>query len=466
MAASTTAAVTSGAPLRVRLDGPTALHERAAWAIEALLARVRVRDWELVGEGAADVDLAWSDDPRAAPLVLACDPASWEFRWDREPDPDVDPLAAAFWWLARVEEQLAPESAFDEHGRFDERASALARRTAAGEEHPAPVDELARGVLGPVAERWGLPFADGEPRWRLVATHDIDLPLRGTPAGRRRALRAVRDGVRRGRIGEALRAATAVAARPLEVAFGDPWDNHERITHLERSLGARSTSYLLAGANVAEDGDPQMHELGAGWARVQPGRDGVDDRLGLHGSYTSSVVAGRLEAERDELESRLGVPILDHRFHYLRHRIQDAWPLLDSIGLRTDSSLGFAGRPGLRAGTALPFRAWDHAAGRPLDLVVIPLAVMDASYESRYLDLRGRRVDAHVRRVLDRVAALGGSASLLTHNDRICCPGADWTARYRRILQWVRASGGVACTAATAGAAYEDLLPAHRRPRR
>ncbi|MCZ4496690.1 MAG: hypothetical protein JWM25_1273, partial [Thermoleophilia bacterium] len=101
--------------LRVRIDAAPALRARAIWAAEALLARAGVAHWELV-DSASDVDLAFPHDP-----------AQWSFTWDRAPNADADPLAFTFWWLARVEERLAPEECFDEHGRFRYERSALAR---------------------------------------------------------------------------------------------------------------------------------------------------------------------------------------------------------------------------------------------------------------------------------------------------------------------------------------------------
>lgn len=431
---------TSRSTLRVSLAVPQARREQAAWALEALMARVRVTNWELA-EGDDDVDLA-----------LPADAAQWEFAWDREPDAASDPLAFTFWWLARVEEQLAPEDAFDEHGRFRFDRSASARAPLA-----LPVDDLAERIAADHVLRRAA-RAPGEPAWRMVATHDIDLPARWTGVGRRRALRSIRDDLRAGRVGAALRTAFAYVGGLLPGR--DPWDNFAAITDLERSAGAESTSYLLVGRHASEDGDDELHERGRAWIGDERGA-ALGDRVGLHGSYTSSDTPGRLVAELSELGSRAGASHPDHRFHYLRHRPVDAWPLLARSGLRSDASLGFAEQPGFRAGTSHPYRAWDHEAGAPLDLVVIPLALMDASFDERYLGIRDR---AERRRrciqVLDAIAQRGGCASVLVHNDRLCNRADDgWTRLYRGLLHHVRSSGGRACTAAEAVAEYRNRLP-------
>lgn len=437
---------TSIVPLRVYLAVPDAHRERAAWALEALLARVPVAQWRLV-EGDDDVDLA-----------LQADAAQWDFAWDREPDAERDPLAFTFWWLARVEELHAPAEAFDEHGRFRYDRSVLSRRS---EQLAAPVDELAASFADQLAP-WRTDGPGPEPSWRVVATHDIDLPVRWTRIGRRRALRSVRTDLRARRIVAALRTALAYVAGLLP-GTRDPWDNFAAITALERTEDAASTSYLLVGRHVPEDGDVELHELGRDWIGTERGA-ALGDRVGLHGSYTSSDTTGRLAAELSELGARTGASHPDHRFHYLRHRPVDAWPLLERSGLRSDSSLGYAEQPGFRAGTSHPYRAWDHEAGAPLDLVVIPLVLMDASFDERYLDIGSR--DERRRRcieVLDAVRARGGTASLLVHNDRLCNRADDgWTRLYRDLLRHIRANGGRAVTAADAVEAYRRLVPAWR----
>lgn len=440
---------TSPPTLRVRLDVPAEHREQAAWALEALLARVRVTNWEFAeGEG---------DDVH---LALPADAAQWDFAWDREPDAARDPLAFAFWWLARVEELLAPPEAdaFDEHGRFRYTASAMHR---SGEPYAVPVDDLAIEIVHRLHDA-GLDVVDERHGAApLVATHDIDLPWRWTRAGRRRALRSILDDLRRGHVRRAIRTKLAWLAG-LVPGRRDPWDNFDAITTLERAEGAESTSYLLVGCHVSEDGSAELHERGRTWLGDHRGQE-LGDRIGLHGSYTSSDTPGRLHAELAELGARTGGSHPDHRFHYLRHRPVEAWPLLERTGIRSDSSLGFAEQPGFRAGTAHPFRAWDHEAGTPLELVVIPLALMDASFDERYLDIRSWRERwIVIGDVLDAIN--GGSSSILIHNDRLCNSNdGGWTRAYRRLIRSVRAGGGTVGTAADAVAHYRALLPRHRR---
>lgn len=451
--------------LRVRYSGDAALRARAEWALEALMARRRVVRWQLVTDPLAPVD-----------VELRHDASQWEFAQDRAPDGARDPIAATFWWLARVEELLADETHFDEHGRYRYAGSALER---GGDPFATPVDELALAIDLPPSRiddtRREVEDAAGGPTWRIVPTHDIDLPWRWTRVGTRRAMRRVRDELRAGRVVSAVATMGALIARPWwKLRRDDPWNNAVRIRNLELRHGARSTSYVLVDARVPADGDMDMHERG-GERYVQRllaptrrrqgrGRHSAGGVVGLHGSYTVLHDGERLREERTQAERLAGTRVVDHRFHYLRHRPVDAWPRLAAAGIESDASLGYAEQPGFRAGTAHPFRAWDHARDAPLDLVVIPLAFMDASLDARYLDLSPRGAGLNI--ALQAVAAVervGGCASVLWHNDRLCTiDSRGWTRLYGHILRIVAARDGAAVTAREAAVAYRALLPGAR----
>ncbi|MCW2949815.1 MAG: hypothetical protein JWN41_828 [Thermoleophilia bacterium] len=459
-------------PLRVHLphaatvDGP-----RAIWAAEALLARVRVTAWELAATAAT------------ADITFAHDTVAWQFAWDREPDSASDPLAFTFWWLARVEELLAPAEAFDAHGRFRYVSSALARR---GDPLATPVDDLAARL--DIGAAFVAQHVAARPAWSIVATHDIDLTWRWTARGVRRAIKDLVRNVRSRRIGAAALELAALLAVPYwRLRKDDPWCNAHRIRRLEANAGARSTSYVLTDFHALEDGDVDAHELGRdryiarlvegtqritrkrrrGTTHATTSRPAGGGTVGLHGSYTASVTPGRVADERRQLEALAGGTVHDHRYHYLRYRPTDAWPQLDAAGITSDATLGYAEQPGFRAGTAHPYRAWHHAEGRALELVVLPLAFMDASLDARHLDLDLRADGAELLdRVVDTVRRVGGSASVLIHNDRLCTvENVAWTRLYRRLLVRVRQQGGVAHTAREAANGYLASIPVWRRER-
>jgi hypothetical protein len=168
------------------------------------------------------------------------------------------------------------------------------------------------------------------------------------------------------------------------------------------------------------------------------------DEVGLHASYTAGEHPARLAAEREALDALAGAPVQGNRFHYLRLRWHQAMRELDALGLDYDSSLGYAERVGPRAGLSFPFRPWDVTGARPLRLLQVPLVLMDATLaERRYLGLAPADGRGVVDRLLDRLAAVGGAAAVLWHNDRFDrLYGRGWGDVYRALVDGVAARGG------------------------
>jgi hypothetical protein len=161
--------------------------------------------------------------------------------------------------------------------------------------------------------------------------------------------------------------------------------------------------------------------------------------VGLHGSYESARVPGVLERERSRLEEALGAPVTTTRQHFLHWDVRRTPQLQEAAGFRADSSLGFNRNVGFRAGTSLPFRQFDVAAGRPLDLVQVPLVVQDAALLGPIAAGRGN-ARAAVERLFDEVAAVEGAITLVFHPDKLVRP--EWLALYEWALDHALETGG------------------------
>jgi peptidoglycan/xylan/chitin deacetylase (PgdA/CDA1 family) len=375
---------------------PPAVAGRARWVLDSIGGR----------------DLALGDD-------VEFDPAAWE-QVERGERPEGDELADAFYHLARVEER---NGARDAHGRF-----------------------IPPGTLGePPVERLRKRFGLGPPRWAgarfaVALTHDVDVPWRWTRIGIRGAAGRLRHG--------AWREARALAALPVHrIRRTDPNWRFDRIVALEKRAGVRSTFFVLVGHNHPADGpDPEVYE------RLRPKvvetvlAGGME--IGLHGSYTAADDPQRLADEKSALEALAG-PVSGQRYHYLRVDPHRNLVPLEEVGFAYDSTLGYAGRLGFRAGIAHPFRPWSLEDDRPLDLLEIPLAVMDVTLaEERFLGLTARVAQERIASLLDWAAENGGGFAILWHTDRF----DPWTARgwddlYEWIIRAVRERGGVCLSA-------------------
>jgi peptidoglycan/xylan/chitin deacetylase (PgdA/CDA1 family) len=340
-------------------------------------------------------------------------------------------LGEGFATLARIEERDGPR---DQHGRFTGDGSQL-------DLVDSPLERLRR-ELGIEPPRWfGRRFA-------VALTHDVDVPWRWTGGRAVRGTAArLKNAVVSRRPRAAAREARALTGLPLHKLRGtDPNWSFERVIEVEKEHGARSTFFLLAGHNHPADGpSPETYDQ-LRPRLVEALKEGGAE-IGLHGSYTAAQDPQRLTREKEELEQLAGA-LEGHRYHYLRVDPHGNLAPLARAGFAYDSSLGFSDRVGFRAGIAQPFRPWDFEADRPLHLIEIPLAFMDAAFDERYLDLPAAKAEAQLMQLLDGAAAGGGGFAVLWHTDRFDRGTSQgWSRLYERLLRAVPERGGV-CVAA------------------
>ncbi len=381
---------------------PAVVERRARWVLDSIGA----------------TELGFGDD-------LPYHAAAWE-QIDRGERPVGDELADGFFHLARVEERNGPR---DEHGRFRAEWSCL-------DPLDPPLERLRRKL--------GVATPDDRPRFTIALTHDVDTPWRWTRIGLRGAAARLKQNGRHARLGPAVRETTGLATVPLHRLRGtDPNWRFEQILAEERRRGATGSSFYV----IASHHDPHDGAAADAYSRLRPRL--VDTLLeaggevGLHGSYTAADDPARLAAEKQKLEALAG-PITGHRYHYLRvDPLRNLAPLVD-VGLRYDTTLGFPDALGFRAGIARPFRPWDFEREEPLDLIEVPLAVMDATLaEERYLGLAAKRAEPQLMQLLDRAAEYGGAFAVLWHPDRFDpATSGGWDRLYSRLLAGAQERGG------------------------
>jgi peptidoglycan/xylan/chitin deacetylase (PgdA/CDA1 family) len=357
---------------------------------------------------------------------LPYDPTAWE-QVERRERPTGDDLAEAFFHLARIEELHGPR---DDHGRF-------------------PAASTCLNLLDPPVERLRRELGIEPPRWKgarfaVALTHDVDVPWRWTRIGVKGAAARLKSHVLGRRRGPAVREARALAAMPLHRLRGtDPNWCFEALLDAEGERGASSTFFLLAGHNDGHDGpSPETYEQLR--PRLVETIAGGGGEVGLHGSYLAARDPALLAREIGVLEA-LGARVRGHRYHYLRVDCHENLAPLPGLGLRYDTTVGFPDAIGFRAGIAHPYRPWDVASDRPLDLVEIPLAAMDVTLgEERYLGLSASEAEPRLLALLDWASRHGGGFSLLWHTDRFDRATArGWDRLYLRVIEAVAERGGV-----------------------
>jgi len=210
-----------------------------------------------------------------------------------------------------------------------------------------------------------------------------------------------------------------------------PYLNFREIMDIEEEYGAKSSFYFL----TAEK-DPRRFRYNIEDAGAYMGE--IVDRgweVGLHGGYYSYDNYEEMVREKQRLESVLGRPVIGFRNHYLRMKINQSWKMLSKAGFKYDTTLGFNNVVGFRNGMCHPFRPYDTEEDRALDILEIPLNIMDiALFE--YADSFSHAWEM-AKQILDTGAKYNGVITVLWHNNIFSSPNLkDWKKLYVKILDY------------------------------
>lgn len=212
--------------------------------------------------------------------------------------------------------------------------------------------------------------------------------------------------------------------------------NFEKTMDLEEKFDAKSSFYFLAlksgDKNYSYDLSDLKDEIrnirNRGW------------EVGLHGGHEAYNSYARICEEKKRLENILGSEVLGYRNHYLQFRIPDTWEYLSLAGFMYDTTLGYGDCVGFRNGMCHPFRPYNLEADKTVDIVEIPLVVMDVSLFQTYMRLNNEDAMNVVRRLIDSIAECRGVFTLLWHNTNMV-EGSCEQRMYRNILKYCSDKG-------------------------
>jgi hypothetical protein len=302
-------------------------------------------------------------------------------------------------------------------------------------------ESMVFSALANVAKKQGQtipakPFWPDGKKFAVCLTHDIDETRKNY-----QYLTHALSFLRRGKITHALREIVSLFTDFL--TGKKPYWTFDSIMNLEESLGVRSSFYFLQDQGNFTLTDTQTWKIAARKYRFSdPEISNVMRRLhsggweiGLHGSFFSSGNKELLAGEKRALESALGSPVSGTRQHHLLLRIPETWKYHEGSGLSYDTSLGFKDRSGFRWGTCFPFHPFDAPQGKSLDLLELPLAVMDTTL----LKKDPKEAWKEISGMIDIVERQGGLLVVLFHHtvyDADEYPG--WSGLYKKMVSAVR----------------------------
>ncbi|RJE71715.1 polysaccharide deacetylase family protein [Reichenbachiella sp. MSK19-1] len=145
--------------------------------------------------------------------------------------------------------------------------------------------------------------------------------------------------------------------------------------------------------------------------------------IGLHPSYNSYNNLRVLSTELENLSQAVktvdsSINIKKSRQHFLRQDINETFFLLSEIGIKQDSSLGYADHIGFRSGTSKKYSLFDINKRKELNLIESPLHVMEVTMlDKQYMNMNYETALAKAKSVKEYCEKYNGTFSFLWHNN-------------------------------------------------
>lgn len=193
----------------------------------------------------------------------------------------------------------------------------------------------------------------------------------------------------------------------------NPYWNFREIMELEAKYNAKSSFYFLALRPGEKDFNYGIEDLEAelkfisshGW------------EVGLHGGHKSYSSLEDIKEKKQRLEEILGKEIIGYRNHYLRFKVPDTWELLSKANFKYDTTFGYPDCAGFRNGMCHPFRPYNLNTGNQIDIIELPLIVMDRTLLRDYMRLDVKKAWELTKSLVNKVEQYNGVITILWHNN-------------------------------------------------
>lgn len=193
----------------------------------------------------------------------------------------------------------------------------------------------------------------------------------------------------------------------------NPWWNFKDIIALEEKYDVKSSFYFLSLDEKDFDFNYRIEDLkneleyivDKGW------------EVSLHGGHNAHDSFDEIKKEKRRLEKNLGKKSIGYRNHNLRFKIPDTWELLSKVGFKYDTTFGYADCVGFRNGMCHPFRPFNLNTNKEVDILEIPLTIMDVTLFDRYMKLDFKNAWKITERLITTVEKYNGVITILWHNE-------------------------------------------------
>lgn len=335
----------------------------------------------------------------------------------------LDIFGSAFFMLTRYEEIV--KSYRDSHDRFPAYASLAYQEEFL--ERPI-IDEYVEVFWTVLKNIWPLMKRKNR-KFRVKVSHDVDRPSRYRFGSPQKFLQAIAgDIIKRADVASAISAPRCRWMNKEQLHPSDPVNTFDWIMDISERYGLISEFFFLSGrTHKRRDADYDLvhpairHLIRRIYLRGH--------KIGIHLSYNTYKQPRLMSKEMERLrnickEEQIHQREFNSRMHYLRWQTPVTARGLESSAIANDFSLGFADRPGFRAGTCHKYPFFDSIALRELNLIINPLILMEGSmFSKKYMALENAdEMIALIAKLKNNCKRVKGTFVLLWHNTELLSP--------------------------------------------
>lgn len=192
----------------------------------------------------------------------------------------------------------------------------------------------------------------------------------------------------------------------------DPYFNFERIMDYSEKNNLRSLFFFMCLEKNEYDFRYTINEV----EDVIKETNFRNHYIGIHSSRLAYNDNSFLKKEINRLE-KINSKVIYNRNHYLMFDVKNTWQILDSNNIKYDLTLGYPEMIGFRCGICSPFKVFDIIKKKKLNLIEIPLTIMDVTLTDYMKDVKPDKLEKMIFKVIDNTKKYGGTLNLLWHNN-------------------------------------------------
>lgn len=342
----------------------------------------------------------------------------------------LDFLAAIFFMVTRMEEVWGDDP-LDRHGRCLYKNSHYTHDTIT---RPL-VNEYADKIKDWLNKSYGLNIQIRQEHFTALISHDIDLPY--FYGNFRSELSEVLSYTRGA--GKYRHASDLLNLTKNMLGFGkDPYETFDYICKQEKKREILSTWFILMSRDNQWGLKKKKYRRRLRWL-VSHGYE-----IGIHPGYDSAFDVETIRCEKEAVERMAGTQISGVRNHFLRFAVPNSLHNYEQLGLLYDSTLGYAEQDGFRAGIAAPFKPFDINTRTIINVIEIPLIIMDGVLQD-YQGMSPQKGLMEIQRLIDVVATCNGTITFNWHNTFLAGDFNPWRDVYEKSLDYLTQKNAFMC---------------------